>query len=144
MLASRFYAGRISIMTAGIYMLTNKVNGKQYIGQSWNIEDRWYNHKVQRRQSAISGAIEKHGWDNFDKRILIVAGSQEDLDLYEIKCIELYGSVAPGGYNLTFGGSGGSYHTDDTKEKIGAAQRGKTVSEATRAKLSAARKGVPW
>jgi hypothetical protein len=30
---------------AGIYLLTNKVNGKQYIGQSQNIFSRWIHHK---------------------------------------------------------------------------------------------------
>ena len=29
----------------GIYKITNKVNGKVYIGQSDNIERRWKNHK---------------------------------------------------------------------------------------------------
>ena len=33
-------------MTCGIYKIENKINGKLYIGQSINIEERWKNHKT--------------------------------------------------------------------------------------------------
>ena len=32
-------------MTCGIYMIQNKINGKIYIGQAVDIEDRWKIHK---------------------------------------------------------------------------------------------------
>ena len=33
-------------MTTGIYKITNKINGKCYIGQSIKIEKRWSDHKT--------------------------------------------------------------------------------------------------
>ena len=33
-------------MTRGIYCFTNKINNKQYIGQSMNIEKRYSDHKT--------------------------------------------------------------------------------------------------
>lgn len=54
----------------GIYCLTNKINGKKYIGQSKNIHDRWRSHKQATKNYVISKAIIKYGQDNFDKEIL--------------------------------------------------------------------------
>lgn len=140
-------------MTSGIYKLTNIVNGKVYIGQSWDIGTRWENHKNRKGDYAISRAIQKYGWPIFKKEILIVAGSQEDLDLYETRCIEIYNSISPYGYNLRGGGSYGKHHPDSVasmaakltgrpksaehREKLRVASTGKVRSAESRAKQSA-------
>lgn len=36
---------RSDILTIGIYMITNKINNKKYIGQSIRIETRWREHR---------------------------------------------------------------------------------------------------
>ena len=64
-------------MSCGIYKMTNKVNGKIYIGLSVNIETRMYNHyrnafyeKDAEYNSYLSRAIRKHGQENFSYEII--------------------------------------------------------------------------
>lgn len=57
----------------GIYKITNKVNGKIYMGQSVNILDRWNHHKsccnnekCHEYNSPFYRALRKYGVDNFN------------------------------------------------------------------------------
>lgn len=54
----------------GIYRITNKINGKSYIGQSVNIKNRWYVHKATKDDYPIHRAIRKYGKNNFSWEIL--------------------------------------------------------------------------
>lgn len=61
----------ITVDKAGIYSITNKINGKQYIGSSARaIKIRWWEHKVQLRKNIhlcypLQQAWNKYGEDNF-------------------------------------------------------------------------------
>ena len=56
-----------------IYMHTNKINGKKYIGQTFqNIEYRWRQDGSGYKGQPFYNAIEKYGWDNFEHKILKV------------------------------------------------------------------------
>lgn len=90
----------------GIYLITNLVNGKQYVGQSINIQRRWYEHKNIKTDYAISSALVEYGIENF-KFEIIENCLPEFLDEKEIYYINLYNTKAPNGYNLTYGGSQG-------------------------------------
>ena len=61
-------------MTIGIYMITNKINNKKYIGQSVRIEIRWREHKnsylKNDTNSHLYNAMKKYGIENFDFNIL--------------------------------------------------------------------------
>lgn len=49
-----------------IYKITNKINGKNYIGQTtMNLKDRLTCHKSPSANMVISKAIKKYGWNNF-------------------------------------------------------------------------------
>ena len=88
--------------TSGIYMLTCKVNGKRYIGQSNNIKRRMNEHRrCQSCTPIISRAIAKYGWDAFDKTVLEFC-PVEELDEKEIHYIA---ELKPE-YNLAKGGGG--------------------------------------
>ena len=60
-----------------IYLTTNLVNGKRYIGQHTtnNLQDGYLGSGV-----LILKAIEKYGTENFQREILCYCETQEELD----------------------------------------------------------------
>lgn len=93
-------------MSIGIYKITNKINGKIYIGQSVHIERRFSEHKVSSHnpKSLIHKALNEYGIENFDFSIIDEC-EENQLDEKEIFYIKYYNSLAPNGYNVQFGGS---------------------------------------
>lgn len=95
-----------------IYMYTNLKNGKQYIGQTNNLERR----KKQHLQDSIHthagheishdlpfhAAIRKYGIDNFKLEILEIIDTEnwDDVNKLEGDYIVKYNSLVPNGYNL--------------------------------------------
>ena len=91
----------------GINLITNLVNGKQYVGQSIHIKHRWIQHKNSYNNNyPISKAIQKYGRDNF-KFEIIENCLPEELDEKEIYYIKFYNTIVPNGYNVTYGGEQG-------------------------------------
>lgn len=82
----------------GIYLITNMVNGKRYVGQSVNIERRFWDHNRPRSKSLISRAIRKHGKASFRREVLEQC-SVDELDAREIYWIK---ELAPE-YNISQG-----------------------------------------
>lgn len=96
-------------MTTGIYKITNKINGKSYIGQSVFIERRWKNEKSAAFNSldneyncSRSKAFRKYGLDNFIFEV-IEECDKNKLNEREIYWINYYNSYYDG-YNETLGG----------------------------------------
>ena len=95
-------------MSCGIYKMTNKVNGKIYIGLSVNIETRMYNHyrnafyeKDVEYNSYLSRAIRKYGQENFSYEI-IEECSISELPIRERYWISYYNSTDRSiGYNIS-------------------------------------------
>ena len=93
-----------------IYKITNKINGKVYVGQTnRGLETRWREHKSRagcHYTSHLYSAIDKYGIDNFIfEKIEEIA--EEYLDEKERFWISYYDSNNPQkGYNLTIGGQG--------------------------------------
>ena len=93
----------------GIYCITNRINGKSYIGQSVNIEERWKGHKTRpfnknssQYDKPLYRAIRKYGLENFIFSILEEC-KKEDLnkaEIFWINRLDTYNN----GYNLTAGG----------------------------------------
>ena len=86
-----------------IYKITNKINGKVYIGQSKNPDRRWKEHCTKHTvyKSMIGEAIQKYGADNFCFEVL---GWFDDYNEKEKEFIIEYNSLAPNGYNIAIGG----------------------------------------
>jgi len=87
---------------SGIYIITNKLNGKIYIGQAYHIPDRFYDHKQGYgidHNSAIDIAIKKYGQENFSFEILKEC-PRDELNYWEAYYAELFNSYAPNGYNI--------------------------------------------
>lgn len=96
----------------GIYCITNKINGKKYIGQSIDIKSRWKAHKHAAFNSNTKSvsynyplyiAMRKYGLDNFEFSILEQLQIEDSniLNEREIYWISTIGSE----YNQTKGGS---------------------------------------
>lgn len=105
-------------MKGYIYKITNKVNGKSYIGQTrYTIEFRWRQHIHKKDNTYFHNAIKKYGVDNFIVEKLEECNI-EDLNEKEIYYIAKYNTFKDG-YNLTIGGDGNrTLLLDDKYEEI--------------------------
>lgn len=89
----------------GIYKITNKINGKSYIGQSIDILQRWSQHKRSKDfNNPLYLDMEKYGQQNFIYEI-IEECPQTQLNEREKFWIKYYNSYKDG-YNRTCGGTG--------------------------------------
>ena len=98
-------------MKCGIYKITNKLNGKIYIGQSVDIKKRWREHifsslhlENKDHNSPIHLALAKYGKDNFTIE-QIEEVENDFLGEREMYWIHYYDSYN-NGYNATLGGDG--------------------------------------
>lgn len=98
----------------GIYKIENKVNGKVYVGQSINIEQRFKFHERLLRQNKheniyLQRSYNKYGSDAFNY-IIIEECTEDKLNEREMYWIDYYKSYVgfdnSNGYNLTLGGEG--------------------------------------
>ena len=88
-----------------VYLITNKVNGKQYVGQTIrSLEERWKDHCRVRDENYFHRAIRKYGPENFSLEIIDTAETDEELDEKEIFWIKELNTLFPNGYNLKEGG----------------------------------------
>lgn len=88
----------------GIYLITNNLNGKQYVGLSNNINRRFSEHKSRKCKTAISKAFRKYNVENFTFEILEIVDDIKKLPEREIFWID---KLKPK-YNMTAGGLGNS------------------------------------
>lgn len=94
-------------MKKAIYIITNKLNNKKYVGQSNDPTYRWKQHqyrannKSDKGKSAIHDALREVGVENFEFTII---GWFEDYNEKEKYFIKKYNTMVPFGYNLTEGG----------------------------------------
>lgn len=93
-------------MSCGIYIITEIDTGRQYIGQSTNIEERWKKHRRTRFAS-----------DQFSYELLIEC-PKESLDFFEISFISGYNTLRPNGFNVQAGGQDWKYcNTPESRKK---------------------------
>ena len=120
-----------------IYKITNKVNGKIYIGQT--IRDPYSRFNEHLRDSSddyFHSAIRKYGKENFSFDIIDEASSIEELNDKETYWIRYYNSCVDfencNGYNCSLGGEDNPMFNEHSKERHDAIMR----SETTRKKIS--------
>jgi group I intron endonuclease len=145
-----------------VYVVTNTVNGHQYVGITRRLlRRRWCAHLRSARKgvkTALYDAIRKYGHEAFTVQEIACALSVHSLGNLESAMIISLRTRAPNGYNLTDGGYGvagidpetrrritqgniGRKHTPEARRLIGLASKGHKVSTETRAAISAAHKG---
>ena len=111
------------MMKKDIYVITNDINDKVYIGQSVNAHNRFLQHqsesKFKSNNMLIHKAMNKYGIEHFSYTIL-----EQQIDNYDEReryWIEKYKSVQPNGYNICIGGKGvgaGIFHASSKIKDI--------------------------
>ncbi len=152
--------------SAGIYVITNAVNGKVYVGSAVNIPGRWRVHKSDLRRgvhhsSHLQAAWNKYGDAAFTFSVLERVFDPADLLQAEDKWIARLGATARDkGYNICLraGSQLGLKHSAEARQKMSAAGkgraktqehqeainralRGRRLSEECKAKLAASQSG---
>lgn len=133
---------------AGVYKITNTVNGKVYVGSSLNLHKRGNQHFNALRKGIhynpkLQRAFNKHGESSFVYEILEVCSSDaEMLMAREQHHIDTLMSVDRG-YNVlpkAYSNSGHKY-SEEAKKKISNALMGHGMPEHVKEKLLLANKG---
>jgi len=156
--------------TGIIYIATNQITGKSYIGQTTNLHKRILQHKndsfnkksKRSYYNRFHTAIREYGYNNFIWQIICGGILEQYLGEYEVFYIDFY-STFRYGYNSTIGGEISpmknpkiAKKVSDKMKKIGinpnltilaaASNKGKKRSLETRKKMSLSGKGKksPW
>lgn len=145
----------------GIYLITNKMTGQMYVGQSIRIYRRFDEHRRAQGfgHSRIDNAINKYGAENFSFEIIMtIENDIEKLNDAEREWIAILNTYEDDfHYNLTPGGDfnpmkipeivakiSGDFNPaklPEVRAKISKANSGKKHSEETRKKISEAKSG---
>lgn len=130
-----------------VYIATNRINGKCYVGQTVNLKVRKKCHRdavVKGSMLAFHCAIRKYGFAAFDWERLYRGKDVKTLYYWERYYIKMLKTKAPNGYNLTDGGEGsfGAVRSPATCAKIGDASRGRKLSLEWRTKIGDAQRGM--
>lgn len=133
-----------------IYKITNKINGKLYIGQTvQTIKSRWNDHRYMARknkQSKLYFAIKKYGEENFTIESIESVFNKKELNDREKFWISYY-NTCNSGYNIH---SGGEVSTEEMEKlRLNASERmkskkywlGKKHSEDSKMRMSSSAKG---
>lgn len=122
-----------------LYVHTNKINGKKYVGiTSRKVEYRWNNGRGYEHNKHFSAAINKYGWENFEHEVLYDHLTKEEAQAKEIELIALWHTNdREFGYNSSSGGEPGNgvKPTREAIQKRIEARRGFRFSEETKEKM---------
>ena len=136
-----------------IYVATNTVNGKKYVGKTvHSVSRRRFNHKLLASKGSTNVfhlAIIKYGFKRFSWKVVFEHADEQALHEAEIAFILRLRTKIPHGYNMTDGGEGisGMTHSEEARKKIRTAamgnQRwlGRKLTEEHKQKLRASNLG---
>jgi len=104
-----------------IYLITNKINGKNYIGQRRCPENKTPETDTKYMGSGIylQKSQNKYGIENFSKEIIAICYSKEIVNILEIQYIAIFKSIGKAEYNNASGGNYGdfwNYFSEEQKE----------------------------
>ncbi len=155
---------------SGIYLITNKVNGKIYVGQAVDLYERYRSHKKSKKNTRITNALKEFGIQNFVFSVLEKVEGRINLNSREQYWMEFLKSYDENiGYNMCryafyplghceevrkkmsenmkgkMGGEKnpfyGKNHTEESKRLISEVHKGSKHSEQAKKKMSISRKG---
>lgn len=111
-----------------VYTITNTVNGRVYVGKSVMPATRWTQHKVDSRNGSapLYRAMRKYGIGAFEFVVVEECSSEPESYDAEKRWISRLNSTTDGwGYNQTAGGTGTFQASSATRAKMSAAKKGK-------------------
>lgn len=130
------------IRSSGIYSITSP-SGNFYIGSAVCFRHRWKIHKTKlennkHHNKPLQNAFHKYGMESLKFEILLIC-RKEDLFMYEQKAID---TLNPS-YNLcrSVRGTGGLSPSQETRDKIRKALKGRKMPREVAEKISMANKG---
>jgi group I intron endonuclease len=130
-------------MAGTLYLVTNTLNGKQYVGQTIVAGNRVGHGKLMTR------AYQKHGKDSFTyEPICNSIENRNTLNFMEKFWIKVMDCRIPNGYNIEHGGSKVEKIADETRALLSAQRMGNQhrlgtkQSETTKALMSAQRRNM--
>lgn len=112
----------------GIYKITNRDDGKVYIGQSVDIKHRrachFHDLKNNKHKNLHLQRAYNKSKEGFDFEVICTC-KEEDLNELEIFYIKKYDSCNPKfGYNIDLGGNGSGRMSEETKRKLSESKKG--------------------
>jgi len=126
-----------------IYKIANTVSLKVYVGQTvQELKKRWTHHQWKARsgkQHPLYAAMRSYGLAAFSIEILEIlpnTTTQEELNAKERHWIQTLNCIHPNGYNCTSGGDGKFFSSQETKDKISRANKGRKLTQEQKDHLS--------
>ena len=119
------------VKAVSVYVITNLINGKIYVGKSINHLERWRDHRKVARGGkekypeeffAVHAAMRKYGLENFLFEIIDQFDTEKEAYSAESTMILLScANLKKYGYNCNLGGEGGLVPNEETRQKLIAA-----------------------
>lgn len=131
-------------MAYTVYMHTNRINGKKYIGITSQkyVTGRWHNGEGYKQQRRFYSAIKHYGWDGFVHEVLFSDLSKDEAEQKEVELIAKYRANDPEhGYNIENGGHTNKY-TEEQRKQMSLSHIGHITTQETREKMSKSHKGL--
>lgn len=132
-------------MAYTLYKISNLCNGKSYIGLTSDFGRRIYSHLSGNGGSKlINEDLKIYSKEDFEVTTLQIIEEQEEAKSSEREAIAKYKCIAPNGYNIINGSSGGATpwlgkdFPEEMRHKISQSNFGKKDTEETKANKSKA------
>ena len=125
-----------------IYAIKHMGSENMYVGQTISpLNQRWSQHRNSLRNNCHFNPHLQNAWNKYGENAFefeVVDDTAKNLD--ELNALEISYVAIVGYYNVKTGGING-IHSEETKRKIGDANKGKIRSKETKRKMSEAKKG---
>lgn len=115
-----------------VYTLYNPISQKYYVGiTSQNPKDRWKRGRAYSHNIHLTRAVEKYGWETFEKNVIATNLPFDVAARFEQRLIRECDSYK-NGYNQSYGGENSSSFSmsDEARKKIADSRKGNVGNSA--------------
>lgn len=120
-----------------IYLITNLLNGKQYVGKTkYTLARRFTQHCTRDYKTYLHNAIKKYGRENFTIEEICCCDDEYWKDLEQFYIKKLHTHYSEGGYNITWGGDDNPMDDEIVKHRHKKAMSTKEKREQDRLNIS--------